>query len=57
MFSIAMSADYSFELVCIETYAPKFIGHNKFFLGSVTYQKGSPQTKQLGGKANRKHSI
>ena len=30
-----MGADYSFELISIETYAPQFIGHNKFFLGSV----------------------
>ena len=35
IFSIAMGADYSFELISIETYAPQFIGHNKFFLGSV----------------------
>ena len=35
IFSMAMHADYSFELISIETYAPKFIGHNKFFLGSV----------------------
>ena len=34
-FSIAMGADYSFELIFIETYAPKFIGHNESFLGSV----------------------
>ena len=30
-----MGADYSFEFISIETYAPQFIGHNKFFLGSV----------------------
>ena len=30
-----MGVDYSFELIFIETYAPKYIGHNKFFLGSV----------------------
>ena len=35
IFSIAMSADYSFELISIETDAPQFIGHNKIFLGSV----------------------
>ena len=28
-------ADYSFEVISIETYAPQFIGHNKLFLGSV----------------------
>ena len=33
--SIAMGADYSFELISIETYASQFIGHNKIFLGSV----------------------
>ena len=33
---MAMDADYSFELIFVETYAPQFIGHNKFFLGSVT---------------------
>ena len=32
-----MGADYSFELIFIETYAPQFIGHNKIFLGSVMY--------------------
>ena len=30
-----MGADYLFELISIETYVPKFIGHNKVFLGSV----------------------
>ena len=30
-----MGADCSFELISIETYAPQFIGHNEFFLGSV----------------------
>ena len=34
-FSMAIGANYSFELIFIETYAPQFIGHNKFFLGSV----------------------
>ena len=34
--SIVMGADYSFELISIETYAPQFIGHIKIFLGSVT---------------------
>ena len=36
IFSIAMGADYSFELISIETYTPQFIGHNIFFLGSVS---------------------
>jgi hypothetical protein len=35
IFSIPMGADYSFELNSIETYAPKFFGHNNLFLGSV----------------------
>ena len=35
MFSMSMGTDYSFELIFIKTYAPQFIGHNKFFLGSV----------------------
>ena len=36
IFSLAMGANYSFELISIESYAPQFIGHNKLFLGSVT---------------------
>jgi hypothetical protein len=36
IFSIAMGADYSFELNSIETYAPQFLGHDNLFLGSVT---------------------
>ena len=28
-----MGADYSFELISIETYAPQFHGHKKNFLG------------------------
>ena len=35
IFSIAMGADYSIELISIETYAPQFFWHNNFFLGSV----------------------
>ena len=34
-FSNAMGADYSIELISIETYAPQFIVHNRIFLGSV----------------------
>ena len=34
---IAMVADYSIELISIETYAPQFIEHNKIFRGSVTF--------------------
>ena len=32
-----MGADYSFELISIETYAPQFIVYNKLFLGSVIH--------------------
>ena len=32
---MAMGADDSFELISIATYAPQYIWHNKFFLGSV----------------------
>ena len=31
IFSIAMGADYSIELISIETYAPQFIGNIKKF--------------------------
>ena len=37
IFSIAMGADYSFELISIETYALQFIGRNKFFLDRVEW--------------------
>ena len=37
-----MGADYSFELISIETYALQFIWNNTFFLGSVI--TWSPQT-------------
>ena len=33
--SIAIGADYSFELIFIETYAPQFIGHKNSFLSGV----------------------
>jgi len=29
IFSMAMGADYTFELISIETYKPQFNGHNK----------------------------
>ena len=35
IFSIAIGANYSFELIFIETHAPQFIGYNKFFLGTA----------------------
>jgi hypothetical protein len=35
IFSIALCADYSFELISIVHGVPQFIGHNKIFLGSV----------------------
>ena len=37
IFSIAMGADYSIELISIEAYVLQFIGHNIIFLGSVYY--------------------
>ena len=38
IFSIAMGADYSFELNSIETYAPNFLDIiNNLFLGSAWY--------------------
>ena len=37
--SMAMGADYSFEHISIETYAPQYIWHNKFFLGSVFWNE------------------
>ena len=36
IFSIAMGADYSIELISIENFVPQFIGHDKIFLGSVS---------------------
>ena len=35
--SMTIGGDSSFELIFIETYAPKFFGHNKFFLCSVSW--------------------
>ena len=35
IFSMAMGADYSFELIFKETCAPQFNGHNNSFLDSV----------------------
>jgi hypothetical protein len=35
IFSIAMGADYSFELIYIVHWVLQFIGHNKIFQGSV----------------------
>ena len=37
IFAMAMGADYLFELISIETYAPQFIGLNIFFLSSVCH--------------------
>ena len=33
---ITMGADYSIELISIETYLPQFIGNNEIFVGSVS---------------------
>ena len=35
IFSIVIGANYSFQLISIETYAPQYNGHDKIFLGSV----------------------
>ena len=35
IFSIATGADFSFDLIFIETYAHPIIGYNNLFLGSV----------------------
>ena len=35
IFSMAMGADYAFELIFNETCAPQFDGHNNSFLASV----------------------
>ena len=39
-------ADYSIELISIETPVPKFIGHDKIFLGSV-YRKKIKETQSI----------
>ena len=44
-----MGADYSFELIFIETYAPQFIGCNKIFLGSVNRLRSSDLIRQAKG--------
>ena len=45
---MAMGADYSFELISIETYVPQFIGHTKLFLGSVYYETDCEMLALLG---------
>ena len=37
IFSIAMGADYTSELISIVHWVPAFFMHNKIFLGSVTF--------------------
>ena len=34
-FSIAMGANYSFDLISIETFTPQVFGRNNLFLGTV----------------------
>ena len=46
-FSMAMGADYSFELISI-IYALQYIWHNKFLLGSVYYNHLTD--KRMGGR-------
>ena len=36
-----MGANFTIELISIETYSPQFIGHNKIFLGSVPWLTNS----------------
>jgi hypothetical protein len=36
IFSTTMGADYSFELIFIETHVPQFIGHINFSLASMS---------------------
>ena len=43
-----MGADYSIELISIETYAPQFIEHNKIFLGSVNFADPGGTFKPIG---------
>ena len=39
-FSIAIGADYSYEVKYNEICAPAFFKHNNSFIGTVVYQKG-----------------
>ena len=61
IFSIAMGADYSFELILNETCAPQFNGHNKSFLANVPYvlrnKKIAPQVKSIYSKSAAKFCI
>ena len=47
IFLIAMGADYSFELIFIVHGVPQFIGHNKIFLGSVTFFRRQQKCGQI----------
>ena len=51
IFSIAMGADYAFEVISIETYALQYFGHDKFFLGSVPYNGGNNKLNALQSRA------
>ena len=42
-----MGTDYSIELISIETYAPQFIGHNKFFRGIVNKNANTVDCKSI----------
>ena len=46
IFSMAMGADYLFELISIETYAPQLICHDKFFLGTVIWSGWSDEADE-----------
>ena len=51
---MAVGANYSFELISIETYAPQFIGYNKLFLGSVPRAVGPQEARIFFSQANFK---
>ena len=50
IFSMAMDADYTFELIFNETWAPQFQWLNKSFLGSVSKQASTVHCGQEGTK-------
>ena len=55
IFSIAMGANYLFELNSIETYAPQYFGHNNLVLGIVKgiLHQENFRTKSLGRDVGR----
>ena len=47
-----MGANYSFELISIETYAPQFFGLNNLFLGGVPYSQALAKKNKSSLKKN-----